>query len=78
MMNAEVMAENRPDSPRRQAFRIHGREETHKNKSGVQIIIVPRQKIFVVFGGLLFELVVETSPGVGETILLQHRLQGLT
>ena len=72
MMNAEVMAENRPDSPGRQAFRLHERKETHKNESGVQVLVMLHLKIFVMFSDFLFELVVETGPVVGATILLQH------
>ena len=77
MMNVEVMAENRPDSPGHQAFQLHEREETHKNESGVQILVMLHLKIFIMFSNFLFELVVEMGPVVGATILLQHRLQGV-
>ena len=70
-MNAAVTAENRPDSPTGWMFWLYEREETHKNKGGVQIFIVHLLEIFVMLGDFFFKLVVETGPKVRATILLQ-------
>ena len=35
-------------------------------------------KVFIVFSDLLFELVVETGPGVRTSVFLQDRLQSVT
>ena len=78
MMNAEVTAENRPDSPTHQPYWFCERDETHKNEGGVQIFIVLLLKVIVVFSDFLLESFIETGPGVGATVLLQHRLQDVT
>ena len=77
MMNAEVTAENRPDSSTHQPHWFCERDETHKNESGVQIFIVLFLKLIIVFSHFVLEPFVETGPEVGATVLLQHRLQGV-
>jgi len=72
MMNAAVTAENRPDSMACQEFRFDEKEETHKNESGIQILVVFLLEIFVVLSDFLFELVVKTGPEVRATIFRQH------
>jgi len=74
MMNAEVTAENSPDSQTYQLRWLCEGEKTHKNESGIQILIVFLLKLIVMFGNFLLELVVEIGPGVGAAIPLQHRL----
>jgi len=78
IMNAEVTAENRPDSPTYQPRWLCGGVETHKNESGIQVLIVLFLKVVVMFGNFLFELVIEIGPGIRAAILLQHGLQGVT
>ena len=78
MMNAETMAENRPVYLTHQPRRFRCKTRTHKDESCIQISVVFLIKVFVVFSDFLLELVVETSPGVGVTILLQDRLQSIT
>jgi len=77
IMNAEVIAENRPDSSTYQPYWLSEREESHKNESGVQIFIVLFLKVVIVLGDFLLEPVVETSPGIGATVLSYYRLQGV-
>jgi len=78
IMNAEVMAENRPASGTDQPCWLCEREEAHKNESGVQIASVHFLEVFVVFVDFLLELRVENSSGVGAAILVQQRLQDVT
>jgi len=58
--------------------RLDKKERTHEDKSGIQIFIVLFVEVVVVLSDFLFELVVETGPGIAATIFLQDRLQGVT
>ena len=76
IMNAEVTAENRPDSLTGQPHWLCGGGGTHENERGIQIFVMFLLKVFIVFSDFLFELVVEAGPGVRTTVPLQYRLQG--
>ena len=79
MINAETIAENRPDFVTvSQVDSMRRESRTHEDESCVQIIVVFLMKVLVVFGNLLLELVVEAGPGVRTTVFLQDRLQGVT
>lgn len=74
MINAEVTAENKPDSQTHQPCWLCKDGGTHKNESSIQILVVFLLKFIVMFSDFLLELVVEIGPGVGAAIPLQHRL----
>ena len=48
-------------------------DETHKNKGGIQVFVLFLLEVIIVFGNFLLEFVEETGPGIGATVLLQHR-----
>jgi len=63
-------------TPQRSATLAMWGGRTHKNEGGIEIFIVLFLKVVIMFSHFLLELVIETGPGIGATVLPSRLQQG--